>query len=139
MPARLLHPPEISPARYWVSMSNTTGPVLEGGGSCWGKSTVLGLADVGVGFIPPLGAMNGAPAFSGSGVIGAIDAPSGAMNRAPTGLKSSRPKICPRISKAPFLSSGWFPLPHLGLWTQEGHPSSHSQSRIISNVVVKSS
>lgn len=46
--------------------------------------------------------------------------------RAPSTTPSTRP--------APALSSGTFPLPHLGDCTHEGQPVAHSQSRIAERV-----
>lgn len=37
---------------------------------------------------------------------------------------------------APVLSSGSLPLPHLGDWTQEGHPAGHSHAAMASRVAV---
>src|SRR6185295_14816852 len=37
---------------------------------------------------------------------------------------------------APALSNGSFPLPHLGDWTQDGHPASHSQDATASLVAL---
>jgi secretion/DNA translocation related TadE-like protein len=43
-------------------------------------------------------------------------------------------KIASSSWTAPALSSGSLPLPHLGEWTHDGHPSVHSQATMASRV-----
>ena len=52
---------------------------------------------------------------------------------APAGSQSPRTRRLRRVT-APDLSSGWFWLPHLGDWTQEGQPLSQGHSRMRSRV-----